>query len=48
MVFHRGRGQNNLGKGSAVGLSQAHSRAKMRLGLADVEAEGEPQLVRSG
>lgn len=32
--------QNSLGKGSAMGLGQAHSWATMRLGLADVEAEG--------
>lgn len=41
-------GQNSLGKGSVMGPSQAHSKAKMRLDLAGVEAEGRPQLVRNG
>lgn len=38
----RGRGhwgQNSLDKGSARGLSQAHSRAEKRLGVAGVEGE---------
>lgn len=48
MVFHWGLRQNSLGKGSAMGLSQDHSWATMRLGLADVEAEGRPELLRSG
>ena len=48
-VWGVGRGgQNSLGKGSAMGLSQAHSNAKQRLGLAGVEGEGEPPLIRTG
>lgn len=39
--------QNSLGKGSVIGLSQAHSRVKKRLGLSRVEVEGKPQLVRN-
>lgn len=40
--------QISLGKGSVMGLSQAHSRAKKRLGLVGVEGEGGPQLIRTG
>lgn len=40
--------QIGLGKGSIMGLSQAHSRTKKRLGLAGVEGEGGPQLIRTG
>lgn len=47
-MFQWGVGvQNCLGKGSVMGLSQAHSRAEKRLGLAGVEVEGGPQLDRN-